>query len=82
MNIEISDIQFTAEFDYEYTDGKNRTIKAITVTLQLGGYPVFTWTRQAEGLYFLDDEEEERAQDEALEIFARRLRTLVEDVQD
>ena len=47
----------------------------------LGGYPVFTRTRQAEGLYFLDDEEEERAQDEALEIFARRLRTLIEGVE-
>ena len=35
MNIEISDIQFTTQIEYEYTNARNRTIEAITVTLLL-----------------------------------------------
>ena len=82
MNIEIPDIQFTTHIEYEYTSGKNRTITAITVTLLLGDHPVFTRTKPVEDIYFgLDEEDEDRAKDEALAMFARRLSTLIEGVE-
>ena len=83
MNIEISDIQFTTQIEYEYAGGKYRTIEAITVTLLLGDHPVFTRIKPVEDIYFgLDEEDEDRAKDEALAMFARRLSALIEGVGD